>query len=146
MRYELNADEIKKHNQLSAQAHDLTRGEILLDGQPLSARPSFFARRRLNKAIRLFDEVLRMNPENWSAMWGKAKALHRLGDKVRAFDLTLKAHQGNPGFSAFAREAGLLALQIGRIREGIELMEAAISTQPGDAGLYSNLGLGYLFG
>jgi tetratricopeptide (TPR) repeat protein len=140
----LSDEEIQKHNALYRQAHDLLRGEILIDGEPLSSKPGFLAKRRLNKAVALFEEVLRMNPENWAAMFGMAKVFHRLGDKPRAFDLMLKAHYGDPSLSGFAREAGLVAFQIGRYREGVELTQAAITTRPGDGSLYSNLGLGSL--
>ena len=140
----LEAHEIKKHNQLYEQAYDLVLSEVLIDGRTLSSQPGFLARRRLNRAIALFEAVLEMNPENWAAMFGMAKALHRLGDKPRAFDLMLKAHHGNPSLSGFAREAGLVAFQLGRFREGVELTYAAISTRPGDGSLYSNLGLGCL--
>lgn len=140
----LDADQTKKHNHLYEKAYGLLRGEILIDGKTLSPKPGFFAKRRLNKAIALFQEVLRINAENWAAMFGMAKAFHRLGDKPRAFDLMLKAHHGNPSLSGFAREAGLVAFQLGRFREGIELTHAAINTRPGDGSLYSDLGLGYL--
>jgi tetratricopeptide (TPR) repeat protein len=140
----LDTEQIKRHNQLYEQAYDLLRGEILIDGAPPSSRVGFLAKRKLNKAIALFEEVLEMNPENWPAMFGMAKALHRLGDKARAFDLMLQAHHGNPSLSGFAREAGLVAFQLGRFREGVELTQAAIGTRPGDGSLYSNLGLGQL--
>ena len=142
----MNSDEIKKHNQIYEHASSLLRGEILLDGKPPLSKPGFFARRRLNNAIALFNRVLQMNPENWAAMFGIAKAAQRLGDNARAFDLMLTAHRGNPSVSGFAREAGLIAFQLGRTREGIELTEAAISTKPDDGSLYSNLGLGCLLG
>jgi len=142
----MNVEEINKHNQVYEQAYSLLRGEILLDGKPPLSRPGFFVRRRLNKAIALFNDVLQMNPENWAAMFGIAKAAQRLGDNVRAFDLMLAAHRGNPSVSGFAREAGLIAFQLGRTRKGIELTEAAITIQPDDGSLYSNLGLGHLLG
>jgi tetratricopeptide (TPR) repeat protein len=134
----LDAEQVKRHNQLYEQAYDLLRGEILIDGQPLTSHPGFLAKRRLHKAIALFETVLEMNPENWAAMFGMAKAHHRLGDKVRAFNLILEARHGNPSLSGFAREAGLVAFQLGRFREGVELTQAAIGTRPSDGSLYSN--------
>lgn len=140
----MQTDQIEKHNELYRRAYDLLRGEIIIDGEPLSAQPGFLAKRRLNKAIALFQEVLEINPENWAAMFGMAKAFHRLGQKAHAFDLMLQAHHGNPSLSGFAREAGLVAFQLGRFQEGIELTHSAIATRPGDGSLYSNLGLGSL--
>jgi tetratricopeptide (TPR) repeat protein len=137
-------DEITRHNQIYQRAYDLLRSEIIIDGQPLSLKPNFFVRRRLRKAIALFEQVLEMNPHNWAAMFGMAKALQRLGDLTLAFDIMRKAHDGDPSMSGFARESGLIAIQLGRFSEGIALTEAAIRTRPGDGGLYSNLGLGHL--
>jgi len=140
----LSKEEIEKHNKLYEQANDLIHRDIMIDGQPLSAKPNLFVRRRLRKAIDLYDEVLKINPQNWAACFAKAKALHRLGETRLAFELMLKAHRGNPTISGFAREAGIIALQLGRFSEGVNLTEEAIKTRPGDGSLYSNLGLGQL--
>ena len=137
-------EEITRHNRLYQEACDLLRGEIMVDGQPLPSKPGLFARRRLQKAISLFEEVIKMNPDNWGAVFGIAKALQSLGEPNRAFDLMLKAHRGDPNVSGYAREAGIVAVQLGRFREGIALAEEAIETRPGDGSLYSNLGLAHL--
>jgi tetratricopeptide (TPR) repeat protein len=136
----LTENEIAKHNRIYERACHLVRRDILLDDQPISAAPGFFARLRLRKALRLFDEVLRINPENWVAVFTAGKIHHRFGDRVLALDLMLKAHRGNPSLSGFAREAGLVASQLGRHREGIELTQKAIELRPQDGSLYSNLG------
>jgi tetratricopeptide (TPR) repeat protein len=140
----LTEREIARHNQIYDRACQLVRSDILIDGQHLSAKPSFFARLRLRKALRLFDEVLRLNPENWAAIFTMGKIHHRLGSRTLALELMLKAHRGNPSLSGFVREAGLVASQLGRHQEGIELTEEAIRLRPNDGSLYSNLGLMYL--
>jgi Flp pilus assembly protein TadD len=140
----LKKEEIARHNKLYKQANDLIRNDIMVDGQPLSAKPNLFARIRLRKAIGLYDEVLKMNPQNWATYFMKAKALHRLGESKLAFELMLKAHHGNPTISGFAREAGIIALQLGHFSEGVNLTEDAIKNRPEDGSLYSNLGLGQL--
>ena len=141
----LTESEIARHNRIYDQACDLVQRDILIDGQPLSAKPGFFARLRLRKALRLFDEVLRLNPENWAAVFTMGKIHHRFGNHVLALELMLKAHRGIPSHSGLAREAGLVASQMGRHQEGIELTEEAIRLSPQDGSLYSNLGLMYLF-
>lgn len=140
----LSKEEIEKHNKLYEQANNLIRDDIMVDGRPLSDKPNMFTRRRLRKAIALYDDVLKINPQNWAACFVKAKTLHRLGEPKLAFELMLKAHSGNPSISGFAREAGIVALQLGRFSEGVNLTEEAIKTHPGDGSLYSNLGLGQL--
>jgi tetratricopeptide (TPR) repeat protein len=141
----LSESEIAEHNRTYERACNLVRDDLQVDGRNLSATPGFFARSRLRKALGLFDEVLRLNPENWAAIFFMGKIHHRLGDRALALDLMQKAHRGNPSLSGFAREAGLVASQLGRHQEGIQLTEAAIRLRPQDGSLYSNLGLMYLF-
>jgi tetratricopeptide (TPR) repeat protein len=141
---ELTEQEIQRHNVLYEQANALLKGEVLIDGQPLANRPGFFARRKLRKAMRLFEEVPKLNPENWAAVFFMAKAHHRLGETKEALELMLRAHRGDPTVSGFAREAGLVAGQLGRFQESIELAKRAIETRPTDGSLYSNLGLSCL--
>lgn len=146
MKDSLTDEQILKHNKLLKQASDLLRGEIFIDGNmPSSLKPNIFARRRLQKAINLFEEVLNINPQNWAAMFGMAKALQRLGEIARAFDLMVMAHKVNPTYSEPLREAGLLAFELGNFSKGIAFTEEAIKLRPEDWTLYSNLGLGYLF-
>jgi Flp pilus assembly protein TadD len=146
MKDALTNDQILRHNKLHKQASDLLRGEIFVDGKmPSSNEPNIFARRRLHKAIDLFGEVLKINPQNWAAMFGMAKAWQRLGETGRAFDLMIKAHRVKPTDSESIREAGIMAFQLGRFSEGIALTEEAIKLRPEDWTLYSNLGLGFLY-
>jgi|WetSurMetagenome_2_1015567.scaffolds.fasta_scaffold259821_1 tetratricopeptide (TPR) repeat protein len=145
MNSELTNDQILKHNKLHKQASDLLRGEILIDNKMPSPKPNMFARRRLHKAIALFGEVLKINPQNWAATFGMAKALQRLGETTRAFDLMIMAHRVKPTDSESVREAGIMAFQLGRFSEGIALSEEAIKLRPEDWTLYSNLGLGFLY-
>jgi Flp pilus assembly protein TadD len=137
----LSESDIARHNRSYERACHLVRHDIMIDGQPLSPSPGLFARLRLRKALRLFDEVLRMNPENWAAIFFTGKIHHRLGDRVLALELMRKAYRGNPSMAGFAREAGLVASQLGHHQEGIELTEEAIRLRPADGSLYSNLGL-----
>lgn len=140
----LDSEQISKHNQLYEQACDLVQDEIHVDGIELPSQLGFFVKRRLNKAIALFEKVIELNPQNWAAMCFMSKALYRLDDKERAFEVMIRAHQGDTSVSGFAREAGLMAFQLGKYDEGVELTQAAITTRPDDGSLYSNLGLGYL--
>ena len=146
MKNALTDDQILRHNKLHKRASDLLRGEILVDGKmPSSPVPNIFARWRLHRAIALFGEVLKINPQNWAAMFGMAKAFQRLGETTRAFDLMVTTHSINSNDSESVREAGIMAFQLGRIPEGIALTEEAIRLRPEDWTLYSNLGLGLLY-
>ncbi len=140
----LNSEKIEKHNKLYGQACELVENELQLDGKDLSTPLGFFLKRRFNKALVLFEEVLRINPENWAAMFFMAKIFHRLNNKERAYEFMIQAHQGDSSVSGFAREAGLIAFQLGKFEDGVQLTQAAISTSPNEGSLYSNLGFGQL--
>jgi tetratricopeptide (TPR) repeat protein len=109
----MDAAEKEKHDKSYARAFALLRGEISLDGAPPLEKPHFFVRRRLETAIGLLEDVLRLNPENWSAMFGAGKAHQRLGNSLAAFELLSRAHVSDPSTAEYAREAGLLATELG---------------------------------
>ena len=104
-------------NKSYERAFALLQGEISIEGGPPLAKPHFFVRRRLQTALALLEDVLRAEPENWSAMFGAAKAHQRLGNLPAALELLEQAHRGDPSTSSYAREAGLIATQLGRPRE-----------------------------
>src|SRR5262249_32236511 len=72
-----------RHNQLYKEACALTEGLIHLHDQP-AAELDGAGRQRLERAIPLFQEVLQINPQNWSAMWLLGKVYQRLGDYAQA--------------------------------------------------------------
>ncbi len=100
-------------DKLYARAVALLQSEISLDGAPPLGKPHFFVRRRLETAVALLEDVLRLDPENWSAMACAAKAHQRLGNTSAAFELFAKAHDGAPAIPEYGREAALLATQLG---------------------------------
>jgi tetratricopeptide (TPR) repeat protein len=112
----MNAADAEKHDRIYARAFALLQGEISLAGAPALEKPHFFVRRRLQTAIALLEDVLRLNPENWSAMVGAGKAHQRLGNSLAAFELFQRAYEGDPSNGECAREAGLLATQLGLTR------------------------------
>jgi tetratricopeptide (TPR) repeat protein len=108
----MNAADVENHDRVYARAFALLQGEIALAGAPPLPKPHFFVRRRLETAIALLEDVLRLNPENWSAMFGAGKAHQRLGNSLAAFELFQRAHEGDPSNAAYGREAALLATQL----------------------------------
>src|SRR5438034_6449416 len=110
----MTAAETEKHDKLYARALALLQSETSSDGAPLPEKPHFFVRRRLETALALFQEVLQMAPENWAAMFGAAQVYQRLGNLPAALDLLEAAERGDPSSARCAREATLLAAQLGR--------------------------------
>jgi tetratricopeptide (TPR) repeat protein len=133
-----------RHGELYRQGCSLIEGLIILDNQapgPLDARQ----RQRLEDAIRLFAEVVRINAGNWAAMWLLGKVYQRLGEYEQGLQWFARAHRVNPDQPDVAREAAIAAMDLGRPEEAIPFCERAIEVSPEDPGLRANLALALLF-
>jgi tetratricopeptide (TPR) repeat protein len=133
-----------RHNELYQRACNLINGLIILNNQepgPLDAG----TRGRLEEAIPLFEEVVRINPNNWAAMWLLGKVYQRLGDPTRGLEWFARAHRVNPDQPDVAREASIAAMETSRPQDAVAYCERAIETNPDDAGLRANLALALLF-
>lgn len=125
-------------------AWKLIKGEILVHDADITGPPGWLARRKLKRALTLFDRALEIHATSWQSLWGKGKIYQRLGDVTRAYESFVAAHRLAPEEPDVAREAALAALETGDSAAAIELTEAAIAGSPDDAGLISNLALAYL--
>ena len=133
-----------RHDQLYKQAWALAQNFILYHGQA----PTELGkgdRRHLGEATALLDEVLRINPSNWAAMWLLGKIAQRLGDFEGALRWFARAHQIKPDQPDVAREAAIAAMELGRPGEAVPFCERAVAAKPDDAGLRANLALALLF-
>jgi tetratricopeptide (TPR) repeat protein len=136
--------ESNRHNRLYERACDLSYDLILLDDrEPVPLDDD--ARRRLAEAIRLFEEVVAINPANWSAMWMLGKVYQRLEDPARGLEWFARAHRVNPDQPDVAREASIAAMDAGRPAEAVGFCERALRAEPDNAGLRANLALALLF-
>ena len=118
-------------------------GAVNLDDSP-APRLGFLARRRLQRAIGLLQDVLAINPANWAAMLMSGKAHESLGRLEDALGCFRRAQEFAPTDAAVAKEAGSAAGRCGRHDLAVELMLPAAAEHPGDPALQSNLGLSYL--
>jgi len=101
-------------------------------------------RRKLKRAISLFERVLALNPDNWSAMWLIGKVHQRLGDFATALSWFERSYQVNPSQPDVAREAAMCAMDIGRHDAAIVFAHRATQIEPTSAGLHANLALAYV--
>lgn len=133
-----------RHDELYQQACRLIEGLIIHGNQapcPLEPRQ----RERLEDAIPLFVEVVRINPGNWAAMWLLGKVYQRLDEYEHGLAWFARAHRVNPDQPDVAREAAIAAMDLGRPEEAILFCGRAIETDPDDPGLRANLALALLF-
>jgi tetratricopeptide (TPR) repeat protein len=133
-----------RHNELYREACRLIDGLIILDNKP-SEPLDEPGRKRLGQAIGLFEEVARINPGNWAAMWLLGKIHQRLEQYERGLEWFARAHRLKPDQPDVAREASIAAMDLGRPEEAIEFCRRAIESKPGDPGLRANLALALLF-
>lgn len=132
-----------EHNKLFAEASAIVKDEIQLHNRPQLPQPGWWLRRRLKRALSLFERVLALAPENWSAMWLVGKVHQRLGDGPTALSWFERAYQINPSQPDVAREASLCAMEIGRTDAAIVYAHRATQIEPESAGLHANLALAY---
>jgi tetratricopeptide (TPR) repeat protein len=132
-----------EHNKVFEEASAIAMPEIPLH-DPRLGRPGWWLRRKLRRALRMFDRVLELKPENWSAMWIAGKVHQRLGEEEAAFSFFGRAYQANPSQPDVAREASLLAMDLGRADAAIVYAHRAMQVEPESAGLRANLALAYV--
>ena len=145
MNREFTAAEAERHNSLTERAWRLAKSQMIIDGKEPTQPPGWFARRKLQEAIRCFEQALQINPQGWSSMWGLGKIYQRLGDHQAALNWFARAHEINPAQPDVAREAGLAALDSGQTALALKFCSAAVANQPENAGLLANLALAHLF-
>ncbi|HSY20030.1 MAG TPA: tetratricopeptide repeat protein [Candidatus Acidoferrales bacterium] len=136
----LSEEQIARHNELYAGANELTKGLIILDGVPHS-RPGFFAKRRLRKAVKLYQQVLEINPASWQSMFCIAKALQSLEELQESLAWFVRAYGCEPGNPSLAKETGYAASRLGRHDIALKAMEPAVKQHPSDPALQCNFGL-----
>lgn len=140
----ISDQEKSRHNELYQQGCSLIEGLIII-GNEAPGPPGPEQREKLEDAIPLFVEVVRINPGNWSAMWLLGKIYQRLGEYEQGLAWFSRAHRVNPDQPDVAREASIAAMDLGRPEEAISFCERAIEANPDDPGLRANLALALLF-
>jgi tetratricopeptide (TPR) repeat protein len=117
----------------------IVQDEILLHERQVMARAGWFLRMRLRRALRLYGRVLELIPESWNSTWFMAKTHQRLGEVERALEWMERAYQVNASRVDIAREASLMAMDLGRRDAAIVYAHRATQIEKEDAGLLANL-------
>ncbi|NQT84925.1 tetratricopeptide repeat protein [bacterium] len=155
--------EMDLHDKLLQRGCSLIEGRILLDGSSPQGKPWWITRKKLRDAISCFEQVLAINPQNWSSIYMLGKIHQRLGDQKEALKWFSRACEINPDQPDVAREAALSAIDTGDGKTAVRYCEAALSAidtgdgktavryceaairmSPDDFGLILNLALAHL--
>jgi Flp pilus assembly protein TadD len=122
----------------------LVEKELIWHERQGAAKPGWFARGRLHKALRMFERVVELMPESWNSMWLAGKTTQRLGDVEKGFWWMERAYHANAEQVDVAREASMMAMDLGRSDAAIGYAHRATQLEKDDAGLEANLALAYL--
>jgi tetratricopeptide (TPR) repeat protein len=140
----MTEQQIAEHNRSFKEAASIVSAEILLHERPKMPAPGWWLRRKLKRALKLFERVLQLNPENWSAMWYCGKIDQRFNDHATALSWFERAFHVNPSQPDVAREASMCAMELGRHDEAIRFAHRATQIEPQNPGLHANLALALL--
>lgn len=116
---------------------------IYLDGfkrKPLDQS----TKKKLHQSISEFDQIVEKCPDHWQSMFGKAKALQRLGEhaeSLKVLELALEIEEHNP---ALALEASVEAVSLRNLDKALHYSEEAIKRAPDDCVLWGNYALNLL--
>lgn len=140
----MTEEQISEHDRAFRDAVAIVQPEILLHERPNLPAPGWWLRRKLNRALSLFERVLELNPQNWSAMWGMGKVKQRCHEFPAALSWFERAYQVNPSQPDVAREASMCAMELGRHDAAITFAYCATQIEPANPGLHANLALAYV--
>lgn len=139
----LPPDQIQRFNDLFAEAGNLLEGVLIVHGQPVR-KPGFWKRRKARKAIRLYRECLKIDPNHWQTLWLMGKGYQALGENSWAFSCFSKAVELEDENPDVPREASISAMNCGEVDASVKYSAEALRRKPGDAGLMSNHALNLL--
>jgi len=140
----MKPQELTEHNLVFQEALTIVKEEIPLQGRVKMPRPDLMMTHKLRHSIALFEQALKINPHNWSAMWFIGKVHQRLGESQKALAWFERAYDINPSQPDISREASLCAMETGLHSKAIFFANCAAEVEPTNAGLQANLALAYL--
>ena len=140
----MTEEQCSEHDRAFTEACSIVKDEIPMHDRRHLPVLGWLLRRQLTRALALFDRVLQLNPENWSAMWFAGKVHERFEDRATALSWFERAYQVNPSQLEVAREASMCAMELGHTDTAISFAHRAIQIQTDEPGLHANLALAFI--
>jgi tetratricopeptide (TPR) repeat protein len=125
----LKEKQIQELNSLYKQGCSKMKGLILLNGYRPQAI-GFFERRRANKAIELFKQVVAAFPDHFQSLLFIGKLYQRLKEYEKAlhyFEIALKFEHTN---HSLPQEASLMAMHLHQIDKAIQYSAESVKRKP----------------
>ena len=99
-----------------------------------------FLEGEFDKALEIYENILKNDPNDLSALQNIAISYKHMGNHDRAFEIYDKIFSINPNHSASLNNCGNLYMQIGNYKRAIEYYEKALEIDPNAKNTYANLG------
>ncbi len=103
----------------------------------------FFQKGEFQKAVDLYQEVVKQDPKNWLMFYDLALALDRKGDRQSERDALQRAVELNPRSAEVHNQIGFLGQQAGQTAAAEKEFKTAISLDPNYAEAQNSLGVLY---
>ena len=101
---------------------------------------AYFETGQFAKAIPMYEEALRRQPDFWTALHRQGLALARSGQLSRAVTVLERASRNDPEPGAILNDLALLHREAGRVDEAVKTLRDAIKPDPERSEAHSNLG------
>ena len=129
--------QVERFNKIFEQAAKRLDDLIFLDGYHRKTLNSS-GRKKLEKAIKEFQECLEIVPDHWQSMFLMAKTYQRLENHAEALELLEKAFMLEVENHSIPMEASLEAMHMENIDKALYYSEESLKRKPNDFALMGN--------
>ncbi len=137
-------EEAREHNRLYEEGWKLIQDELHVGPGGQRGSVGWTTRRKFVRAVQCFEGALKINPEGWESQWALGKIYQRVEEWENSLAHFARAYELNSQQPDIAREAGLVAMELGAGDDAVRYCQAAAALHPTDAGALANLALAYL--
>ena len=122
-------------------AAQIIRNHFVNPGEP---PVSGAAAQEVSQAAGMLEKVIAEAPDWWNAQWFYGKSQIALGHYDIAYAAFRHAYRVEKKIEAILRELGGACLELRRFDEAVEIAQAAVTLDPGNAELLGNLAVAFL--
>lgn len=91
------------------------------------------------KSKKLFERILKRDPENFEALFDLAGIYHKIGNNTVSYKLLKKAYSINKNDPILLNNIGYISFKEGRVRKAIDYYQLALKINPKDTNILYNL-------
>jgi tetratricopeptide (TPR) repeat protein len=122
-------------------AAEIVRKHFVHPGAPAL---SGSAAQEVAQAAGMLEKVIAEVPDWWNAQWFFGKSQAALGNHERAYEAFRRAYQVEKNVESILRELAGVCLELRRFDEAVEMAQAAVTLDPGNAEALGNLAVAFL--